>query len=201
MDLERLIDSWNTAGMSLHLKLAFRCDTASPVVPGCDCLTCLTISGGGSPQDAFEAEMAVEALSRLPPRQRTAAAAAWARERRRLRPGVVLPRPGVLAARAARVPGAVRARRVGRHTANVEQARRTSILEVARRLGLGDPHRRGREWFVRCPLHQDDNPSLRMNADKNVWYCDPCGKGGDGITLARLTMGISFREAVALLRP
>lgn len=84
----------------------------------------------------------------------------------------------------------------------VEEARGVSILDVCRRLGLGDPasHRAGsREFLVRCPLHDDTNPSLRLRPGKGpggVWYCFPCGEGGDGIKLVMRAQRMEFHEAV-----
>ncbi len=78
----------------------------------------------------------------------------------------------------------------------VEDARRVPILEVAQRLGLGEPISRGGEVAVRCPLHDDERPSLTIDPDRNVWYCFPCGMGGDGIGLYRLATGLSFGEVV-----
>ena len=81
----------------------------------------------------------------------------------------------------------------------VEEARAVSILDVAQRLGLGEPVRRGREIAVCCPLHDDDRPSLTINTDRNVWYCFPCGIGGDGLALYQRARGITFAEAVRKL--
>lgn len=39
------------------------------------------------------------------------------------------------------------------------------------------------ERAVRCAFHDDHNPSLRVNIEKFVWRCDPCGKGGDAFDL------------------
>ena len=53
-----------------------------------------------------------------------------------------------------------------RWIAGVEVARRVPILEIASRLGCGDPEKRGRDRVaVRCPLHRDRNPSLRIETD------------------------------------
>ena len=78
----------------------------------------------------------------------------------------------------------------------VEEARAVSILDVARLLGLGEPVRRGSEYLVRCPLHDDERPSLTISPDRNVWYCFPCGMGGDGIELYRLATGLPFSDVV-----
>jgi DNA primase len=69
-----------------------------------------------------------------------------------------------------------------------------SILDLAERLA-GPGVRRGREIAFRCPLHDDHDPSLRVDADKGVWFCDPCLLGGDVVELARLAWGYDQRDA------
>lgn len=63
------------------------------------------------------------------------------------------------------------------------------------------PREKGREQVVRCPFHDDRNPSLRINDKRNggVWYCFPCGKGGDVFRFVMDYEGVSFAEAVGIL--
>jgi hypothetical protein len=68
------------------------------------------------------------------------------------------------------------------------------ILDLAERLA-GPGVRRGRETFFRCPLHDDHDPSLRVDPGKGVWFCDPCLRGGDVVELARLAWGYDQRDA------
>jgi DNA primase len=68
------------------------------------------------------------------------------------------------------------------------------IVDLAERL-TGPGVRRGREIAFRCPLHDDHDPSLRVDPDKGVWFCDPCLLGGDVVELARLAWGYDEREA------
>ena len=89
-----------------------------------------------------------------------------------------------------------RPRRDLRPALDVGRARSVSVLEVARRLGCGDPVRRGRELHVRCPLHKDTDPSLRIHVDGRRWYCDPCGEGGDAIGLYMRARRLDFLGAV-----
>lgn len=78
----------------------------------------------------------------------------------------------------------------------VEDARRVSILDVVARLGLGEPEGRWGEPKVRCPFHDDTDPSLRLNVDDGLYYCDPCCDGGDAIELYRRVRGVTFPDAV-----
>jgi CHC2 zinc finger len=78
----------------------------------------------------------------------------------------------------------------------VDQARSVSLLDITPALGLGDPKRQGREYVVRCPLHEDTKPSLRINPLKGVWHCFPCGEGGDGLKLVMRALRIGFADAV-----
>ena len=49
----------------------------------------------------------------------------------------------------------------------------------------------GGEIYEWCPFHPDGtgkpphSPSLRLNRDKEVWYCDPCSEGGTLTDLAK----------------
>jgi putative DNA primase/helicase len=50
------------------------------------------------------------------------------------------------------------------------------------------------EWAIPCPLHQDNNPSLRVNPQKGLWRCDPCNVGGDVFRLYAELNGLSCRS-------
>lgn len=78
----------------------------------------------------------------------------------------------------------------------VEAARRSPITDLARRLGLGEPEGRWGEPKVHCPFHDDSDPSLHLNPDDGLWFCFPCGFGGDGIELVRRVLDVKFSEAV-----
>lgn len=50
---------------------------------------------------------------------------------------------------------------------------------------LGNPvNRKGLEVIHRCPNHDDQHPSLKINPSKNLWMCGPCGAGGNAWQLA-----------------
>lgn len=167
-------------------------------VPGCACTRCSALRRGCDTDEAALTEDIVRALARLDPSNRLEAAArtraAW------MALGLWTPPAGWLVRRADEVPGAVDPTRdpADRGSAElpVEEARRASILDVARRLGCGDPEGRGGEPRVLCPLHDDHDPSLRLDTDRGLFFCDPCGEGGDVIDLAMVARGCSFSAAV-----
>jgi len=57
----------------------------------------------------------------------------------------------------------------------------------------------GREYIGLSPCHNDRSPSLRVNPDKGVFYCDPCGIGGDVIRFIEIVEKVSFKEALSFL--
>jgi DNA primase len=71
-------------------------------------------------------------------------------------------------------------------------------IDLADRLtGPGGLRRVGKEWVGRCPLpdHADRSPSFTVNAEKNVFWCFGCLRGGDVVELARLAYGYDQRDA------
>lgn len=202
-DWDRIVKDWGTRegveGQREHTALAARQDPVPPETPvdGCECARCATYRVGGDTEDADVAAWLVERLAKLHPANRWPRAhgayEAWTVEEI----GCRLPKPATLVALAGEVPGARQAhtKRSGKRLP-VEEARCVNLLELIRGLGLGEPKQVGREYHLRCPFHDDSNPSLRLNPEKGVWYCDPCADGGDGIELYMRVTGDSFREAV-----
>src|SRR5215208_5686830 len=64
-----------------------------------------------------------------------------------------------------------------------------TVEELAERLSGAPGVRRGREIAFVCPLHDDHDPSLRVDPERGVWFCDPCLLGGDVVELARQAWG------------
>jgi DNA primase len=73
-----------------------------------------------------------------------------------------------------------------------------TVIDLADRLtGPGGLRRVGKEWAGRCPLpdHEDRSPSFTVNAEKNVFFCHGCLRGGDVVELARLAWNYDQRDA------
>jgi DNA primase len=48
-----------------------------------------------------------------------------------------------------------------------------------------------------CSAHSTTTKiPLLLNPDEDLWFCFPCGEGGDGITLVMRVRGCGFTEAV-----
>lgn len=75
-----------------------------------------------------------------------------------------------------------------------ETKERVSLFDVARHFGL-EPNRAG---FVRCPLHGEKTPSLKLNSN-GKWHCFGCGAGGTAIDLVAQLTGTDAMEAVEQL--
>jgi hypothetical protein len=56
---------------------------------------------------------------------------------------------------------------------------KVTCLEVAAAAGL-EGRRHGKEQAFHCPRHEDKTPSLKINPDKDVWMCGPCGDRARG---------------------
>ena len=75
----------------------------------------------------------------------------------------------------------------------------SKLEDVAEELTKHPLNRRGVELVGLCPLHDDHTPSLRVNVDRQVWFCDACGTGGDVFTLVARAYELSFPGALAFL--
>ncbi|GAA0967323.1 CHC2 zinc finger domain-containing protein [Actinocorallia libanotica] len=49
--------------------------------------------------------------------------------------------------------------------------------------------------MARCPLHEDNTPSMSFNTDKGLWRCHSCGEGGDSYTLIMKVKEVDFAGA------
>ena len=56
--------------------------------------------------------------------------------------------------------------------------------------------RDGRRWKCLCPLHEERTPSFTVDAEKNLWNCFGCGKGGSVIDLHARLGGMTAGEAM-----
>jgi len=58
---------------------------------------------------------------------------------------------------------------------------------------------RNGKYYGCCPLHEDRAPSLSIDAEKQLWHCFGCGKGGDIIDFVKLAENIDTNQAITIL--
>jgi DNA primase len=76
---------------------------------------------------------------------------------------------------------------------------RTDIAQlVGERVAL-QSRRGGREFVGLCPFHDDHNPSLRVDPDRQSFKCWVCDVGGDCFAFVEKTENVGFYEALELL--
>ena len=57
----------------------------------------------------------------------------------------------------------------------------------------------GRQYRCICPFHDDHDPSLKINTDRQIYKCFVCGAGGNVFTFVQNYEKVSFVEAVSAL--
>lgn len=81
----------------------------------------------------------------------------------------------------------------------------TSIIEVAKQLGMKLENESANQAKTLCPFHDDRTPSLLLDASKDQtrdhYHCFACGAHGDAIDLVKKQLGLGFGEAVEWLSP
>ena len=61
---------------------------------------------------------------------------------------------------------------------------------------FGGEVREGREVAVRCVMHADSRRSASMNTDKNLYFCQTCGKGGNAANLVCILENLEFKDGL-----
>ena len=59
--------------------------------------------------------------------------------------------------------------------------------------------KRGKSFTGLCPFHQEKTPSFTVSAEKQVYHCFGCGRGGNVFTFVMEFEKVSFTEAVRAL--
>lgn len=57
-------------------------------------------------------------------------------------------------------------------------------------------HKKGRNYFAICPFHNDTNPSLVINDEKNIFKCFTCNTAGDAIKFVSQYLNLPYYKAV-----
>ena len=59
--------------------------------------------------------------------------------------------------------------------------------------------RSGSNLFGLCPFHNEKTPSFSVSAEKQIYHCFGCGKGGGVINFIMEIEGLGFHDAVSFL--
>ena len=79
-----------------------------------------------------------------------------------------------------------------------ELAERNDIVDVVSSY-VRLSKRSGSNLFGLCPFHSEKTPSFSVSADKQIYHCFGCGKGGGVINFVMEIENLSFPEAVEFL--
>lgn len=81
----------------------------------------------------------------------------------------------------------------------IEQIKqRTNLEEYIRSQGI-KLRKKGKQFFGQCPFHQDSNPSMSVDPQKQLWNCFGCQQGGDIYEFVIKLKGVDFLAAHQLL--
>ena len=72
------------------------------------------------------------------------------------------------------------------------------IIETIQREGFA-PIRKGKSFWLSCPFHSEKTPSLKIDTDKQRFYCFGCGASGDSISFVQKLHGSNFKETLKQL--
>ena len=70
------------------------------------------------------------------------------------------------------------------------------IADVVRHYLPDSFQKKGKNYAARCPFHDDHDPSLSINVEKQIYHCFVCGHGGNSIRFVQEYTHCSFMEAV-----
>jgi DNA primase len=73
------------------------------------------------------------------------------------------------------------------------------VTLVGEYLGQSQLRRAGTKYKARCPFHDDHNPSLEINPERQSYKCWSCGAGGDIFDFVKNIDHVEFPEALRML--
>jgi DNA primase len=88
---------------------------------------------------------------------------------------------------------------VPRHSESTLAAIKQAVDIVALIGGYLPLHRAGSKYKVICPFHNDHNPSLEINPERQSYKCWVCGAGGDVFDFVKNYEHVEFPEALRML--
>jgi DNA primase len=88
---------------------------------------------------------------------------------------------------------------VPRHSETIKSAIKSAV-DIVALVGESRPLRRsGSRYKALCPFHDDHNPSLELNPERQSYKCWSCGAGGDVFDFVMHIEHVDFPEALRML--
>ena len=56
--------------------------------------------------------------------------------------------------------------------------------------------KKGKNYFGLCPFHSDNNPSLSVSREKQIYKCFVCGEAGNVFNFIEKYENVSYKEAI-----
>jgi hypothetical protein len=72
------------------------------------------------------------------------------------------------------------------------------IVRTLQREGI-DLKSKGHSLWSKCPLHQEKNPSFKVDPERQTFHCFGCNAHGDIITFIQQYRKLSFKDALSYL--
>lgn len=76
---------------------------------------------------------------------------------------------------------------------------KSDIVAVIGQTRAVQPKRGGREYVCLCPFHDDHNPSMTINPERQTFRCWVCDEGGDVFSYVMKSEGVDFPTALQML--
>ncbi|MGN1353111.1 MAG: CHC2 zinc finger domain-containing protein, partial [Bacilli bacterium] len=59
--------------------------------------------------------------------------------------------------------------------------------------------KKGKNYFGLCPFHNDNNPSLSVSREKQIYKCFVCGEAGNVFNFIQKYENVSYKEAIKIV--
>jgi hypothetical protein len=79
----------------------------------------------------------------------------------------------------------------------IAEAKKISIVEFLMGLNIKPANIRGKDYWYFAIYRKDTNPSLSVNTERNLWYDNGTGAGGDLLELVKLLYSCDVSQALA----
>jgi DNA primase len=68
------------------------------------------------------------------------------------------------------------------------------IIQTIQEAGF-EPKRKGKSFWLSCPFHEEKTPSLKIDPERQSFFCFGCQTGGDSISFIQKFYSLSFKDA------